>query len=334
MSYTDHACSGTLVVEALVVDGVPVTGGGGGGGVTLQQVLDEIAAHAALADPHAGYALESALGTAALADVGAFDAVGAAEAWIATHVGLSDPHAQYALESSLAAIATSGSASDLSAGTVAIARIPTGSSSSTVCIGNDGRLSDARTPLSHTHVATAISDSTAAGRAVLTAADAAAQRTAIGCPGSSGSGPSSVKKTSDQTFNSATPADVSALVFALTAGRYYKFEFLLSVRSDTLTVGVAASLTFPAMTRFAARVLAPFAADGAGAEWQGEITASDDAVVPTAIAAINTDYLLKIEGIALPSASGNLQVRARTETGTTVVTVRQGSMGLLYDLGT
>jgi hypothetical protein len=51
--------------------------------------------------------------------------------------------------SGLAAIATSGSASDLSTGTVAIARIPTGTSSSTVCVGNDSRLSDSRSPTSH-----------------------------------------------------------------------------------------------------------------------------------------------------------------------------------------
>lgn len=155
-----------------------------------------------------------------------------------------------------------------------------------------------------------------------------------GIQGSAGPGGTSVKKTSDQTFNSATPANVTNLVFALTAGRYYKFEFTLAVRSDTATVGVATSLTFPAMTRFAARVSAPFAADGAGAEWQGEITSSDDPVVPTAIASINTDYIVKIEGVAVPSANGNLQVRARTETGTTNVVVRQGSCGMLYDLGT
>jgi hypothetical protein len=37
-------------------------------------------------------------------------------------------------------------ASDITSGTLDIARIPTGSSSSTVCIGNDARLSDSRTP--------------------------------------------------------------------------------------------------------------------------------------------------------------------------------------------
>jgi hypothetical protein len=41
-------------------------------------------------------------------------------------------------------------------------------------------LSDARTPTAHTHPAAQISDSTAAGRSILTAADAAAQRTALG----------------------------------------------------------------------------------------------------------------------------------------------------------
>lgn len=55
-----------------------------------------------------------------------------------------------------------------------------GTTAGTICQGNDARLSDARTPTSHTHPASEISDSTAAGRTILTAADAAAQRTALG----------------------------------------------------------------------------------------------------------------------------------------------------------
>ena len=39
----------------------------------------------------------------------------------------------------------------INAGTLDIARIPTGTTSATVCIGNDARLSDARTPTSHAH---------------------------------------------------------------------------------------------------------------------------------------------------------------------------------------
>lgn len=46
---------------------------------------------------------------------------------------------------------------DITSGTFDIARIPTGTTSATVCVGNDSRLSDARTPTAHTH---AISDVT------------------------------------------------------------------------------------------------------------------------------------------------------------------------------
>jgi len=42
-------------------------------------------------------------------------------------------------------------ATDITSGTLAIARIPTGTTSTTVCLGNDSRLSDARTPTAHTH---------------------------------------------------------------------------------------------------------------------------------------------------------------------------------------
>ena len=48
-------------------------------------------------------------------------------------------------------------ATDITSGTLAFARIPTGTTSTTVCIGNDSRLSDARTPTAHTH---AIADTT------------------------------------------------------------------------------------------------------------------------------------------------------------------------------
>jgi len=55
-----------------------------------------------------------------------------------------------------------------------------GTTGTTAAAGNDSRLSDARTPLAHTHTAANISDSTTVGRSVLTATDAAAARTAIG----------------------------------------------------------------------------------------------------------------------------------------------------------
>lgn len=49
-----------------------------------------------------------------------------------------------------AALSHSHAASDITSGTLDIARIPTGSSSTSVCIGNDSRLSDTRTPTDNT----------------------------------------------------------------------------------------------------------------------------------------------------------------------------------------
>lgn len=60
------------------------------------------------------------LGTAATTDASAYEAAGA----VAAHASAGDPHPGYALESALAAVATSGSASDLGSGTVAVARLP------------------------------------------------------------------------------------------------------------------------------------------------------------------------------------------------------------------
>ena len=146
-------------------------------------------------------------------------------------------------------------------------------------------------------------------------------------------GPAVVRKAADQTFANATLANVSDLSFAVVAGRYYHFRFVLLVRSNTATVGVKLSVTVPAFTRFGARAGHPVAVDGVGCEFFGAITASGDAVIPTAVPAVNTDYLAVVEGLLLPSANGTLQLQAATETGTTQVIVRQASVGFLTDLG-
>jgi hypothetical protein len=70
---------------------------------------------------------------------------------------------------------------------------------------SDARLSNARTPTAHIQAASTISDSTAAGRALLTAADAAAQRTSLGLgdlatQSGTFSGTSSGTNTGDQTI--------------------------------------------------------------------------------------------------------------------------------------
>jgi hypothetical protein len=68
---------------------------------------------------------------------------------------------QTILDNKAAAIHTHAT-SDITSGTFAIARIPLGTTSSTVCVGNDSRLSDARTPVAHAHTLANITDAKSA----------------------------------------------------------------------------------------------------------------------------------------------------------------------------
>lgn len=112
------------------------------------------------------------LGSAAAADTTDFDPAGAAAA--ITLSGLGGVPTGRAIS---AGTGLSGGGDLSSDRSLAVAF---GSSAATVCQGNDARLSDARTPTAHTHPASAISDSTTAGRALFTAANVAAQINALG----------------------------------------------------------------------------------------------------------------------------------------------------------
>lgn len=108
-------------------------------------IASQIAAHEAEADPHPVY-LTEAEGDAA------YDAIGTAAGLIAAHEAAANPHPTYLTQAE----------ADL--------------------------LYEA---LNHTHPASEISDSTAAGRTLLTAADATAQRTALGLAAIAASGSAS-----------------------------------------------------------------------------------------------------------------------------------------------
>ena len=79
-------------------------------GDTLSPVSD----HEAAADPHLGYALESALGTAAASNVEDFEPAGA----VSTHEAALDPHPVYALESALGTAAAQNVEAFEASGTV------------------------------------------------------------------------------------------------------------------------------------------------------------------------------------------------------------------------
>lgn len=88
--------------------------------------------------------------------------------------------------------------------------------------GSDSRLTDARTPTAHTHIATEISDSTATGRSLLTAANAAAAQSAISVPPttrtvSAGTGLTGGGDLSDNRTLSLSAGSISSLALADTA---------------------------------------------------------------------------------------------------------------------
>ena len=113
----------------------------------------------------------------------------------AAHVAAVDPHPQYATTAEAAAaapvqsVAGKTGAVTLAAADVGAATAAQGVKADTAVqpaalagyvATTDPRLSNARTPTAHTHPVAQVSDSTTTGRALLTAVDAAAARTALG----------------------------------------------------------------------------------------------------------------------------------------------------------
>lgn len=146
----------------------------------LYDTIGAVTAHEALSDPHPTYLR--------LAEADAlYDPLGAAAAQVAAHEALSDPHAQYltaaegnaayqALDATLTALAALNATAGLveQTGADAFTKRALGIALATDVLtraDGDGRFA----ALVHTHVATGIADSTEAGRAMLLAANAAAQ---------------------------------------------------------------------------------------------------------------------------------------------------------------
>lgn len=151
----------------------------------------------------------------------------------------------------------------------------------------------------------------------------------------SSAGISYVKLTSDLSSATVTTmADATGLTLAVLNGQYYRFRFLVLAQTAATTTGVKLSVTIPTVTRFAATVtgLVSTAADGTANIFFGHITSSDDAVTATGIPAATTDHLHIVEGVIVPSADGNVQLRMASEVAASGITVRQGSMGELVRL--
>lgn len=151
--------------------------------------------------------------------------------------------------------------------------------------------------------------------------------------GSASSADSYVKLTADlgQYTNTAV-SSVTNLFFYVTNGVYYKFEFGVVFATTNATVGIGLGLSVPSYTRFTASSRIPIAADGTAGYRFGWHTSTDDMNLGTGVETALTNYLAIIEGILIPSADGQLQVRYRSEVALSNVVVRSGSYGILTRL--
>ena len=149
--------------------------------------------------------------------------------------------------SGLAAVATSGLYGDLSGrptlGTAAPLDVAAAgdASASQVVKGGDSRLSDARTPTAHTQTASTISDSTTAGRALLTAADAAAQRSSLGL-GTAATGAASSAAPQDPAATAAAGSS-SDLARADHVHRFQPTDLLIPLSDESTALTVSTRLT-------------------------------------------------------------------------------------------
>ena len=141
---------------------------------------------------------------------------------------------------------------------VAIGNLPTGTTSTTVCIGDDSRLSDARTPTSHTHAVADINASTSTALGVGSvelghASDTTLSRSAAGVLAvegvdvvtTSGTQTLTNKTATNPTITNYTESVVaigtvtSSNTIALTSG---------TVQTATLTASTACTFTMPTAT--------------------------------------------------------------------------------------
>lgn len=159
---------------------------------------------------------------------------------------------------------------------------------------------------------------------------------AQGIQGNPGAGfAANVKLTADLTPVTATALDDAAgLSFALTANRYYSFEFLIRFQTAATTTGAQFAINAPANTYLVYQVATALTAAAAGAPTFRTARAVNVGTASASVDAINADLLATIKGIVRPTANGTLIVRQATEIAASAMTIKSGSCGWLMDFGT
>ncbi len=154
------------------------------------------------------------------------------------------------------------------------------------------------------------------------ASTAAAARTNLAVPGY-------LSCAADQTTVTGTAyADAAAsLDVALTSGTFYRFQYMIAFVCNAATTGARFSLNGPAFTRLTYSVRWSTTAT---VITQSPVGTSYDQAFTVGTASDATNNIAIIEGVIVPSASGNLRLRSSAEIASPgSVTVKAGS-SLMY----
>lgn len=231
------------------------------------------------------------------------------------------PYAQVSGTPSLAPIATSGSASDLSAGTVATARLGTGTANATTYLRGDGTWTapagsgDVVGPASAVNNNIVLFDSTT-GKLIKDSGRALPTRTYLASP---------------VTNNNAvanTIADVTGLSFPVTTGLRYKFYFYITYTSAATTTGSRWAINGPSTTElnYFSKYTLTATSETTNYAVAYNIPAASNA------SSLTAGNVARIEGIIKPSADGTVTARFASEISGSAVVALAGLSYVEYEV--
>lgn len=205
-----------------------------------------------------------------------------------------------------------------------------GTTASDACAGNDGRLSDARTPTTHSHAHTDLTsvDTDSATTAIHHTLGAGANQAAAGNDTRFHNHGDSVIKTirvtTTETNANATAntlQDIPALAFPIVAGQQTWFRIVIEYTTAASTTGARFTLNGPTLTRLSAFLTQSVTPTTQRFETQ---TAYNSGVPTTD--STGTVNLAVLEGVIVCSASGTVTPRFSSEVASSGVSVRIGSI--------
>lgn len=154
---------------------------------------------------------------------------------------------------------------------------------------------------------------------------------AAGATGPSGTAGFSTVKMGNDLATGGTTALITAsgMIFALTSGNNYQFEFNVLYNGNT-TCGLKLGLTFPAATVVGALATIPLTSSTA---LYGTISASGGSATATSSLGSTQNALATLYGHIVPSENGNLALTWASELTTTGgVQLKQGTNGFIYQI--